>query len=165
MVAEWPARSAQRIGITRIAHSQIHSVAEESKNEDRKGGTGHNVVLAVVLVFPILKVAWTVGGGDNAWDDLVALEPKNWLDVLMGMVRNSAVLAFVVAVVVSPKSGLEPGPERGRQRRRLRESRRPRGPRTLVAPLGLSPQRREPRQRWHRLGATDFAGTDLSRWP
>ncbi|NUP49266.1 MAG: hypothetical protein HOW97_18460 [Catenulispora sp.] len=89
------------MGSARIAHGQIHSVADESKNEDRKGGTGHNVVLAVVLVFPILKVAWTVGGGDNAWDVLVALEPKNWLDVLMGMVRNSAVLAFVLAVVVS----------------------------------------------------------------
>lgn len=59
------------------------------------------MVLAVVLVFPILKVAWTVGGGDQAWDVLVALEPKNWLDVLMGMVRNSAALAFVLAVVVS----------------------------------------------------------------
>ncbi|WP_194916842.1 hypothetical protein [Catenulispora rubra] len=33
----------------------------------------------------ILKVAWTVGGGDAAWDVLVALEPKNWLDVLTRM--------------------------------------------------------------------------------
>ncbi|GAA1953223.1 hypothetical protein [Catenulispora subtropica] len=73
----------------------------DQKTEDRKGGPGHTVVLAVVLVFPILKVAWTVGGGDAAWDVLVALEPKNWVDVLMGMVRNSVILAFVLAVVVS----------------------------------------------------------------
>ncbi|GAA2042369.1 hypothetical protein GCM10009839_51390 [Catenulispora yoronensis] len=74
------------------------------KNEDRKGGPGHTVVLAVLLVFPILKVAWTVGGGDAAWGVLVALQPANWLDVLMGMIRGSAVLAFVLAVVVSRMS-------------------------------------------------------------
>ncbi len=73
----------------------------EDKSEDKRGGPGHNVVLAVVLVFPILKVAWTVGGGDAAWDVLVALEPRNWLDVLMGMVRNSVLLAFILAVVTS----------------------------------------------------------------
>lgn len=78
----------------------MRSVAE-SKSDDKWGGPGHTVVLAVVLVFPILKVAWTVGGGDAAWDVLVALEPKNWLDVLMGMVRNSAVLAFILALVTS----------------------------------------------------------------
>ncbi|MEY9863426.1 hypothetical protein ABH935_009076 [Catenulispora sp. GAS73] len=92
-------------------------VVDAAKNDDRRGGPGHTVVLAVVLVFPILKVAWTVGGGDAAWDVLVALEPKNWLDVLMGMVRNSAVLAFVLALVTSrmtflamaARGGLPPG--------------------------------------------------------
>jgi hypothetical protein len=74
---------------------------DTAKSEDRRGGAGHTVVLAVVLVFPILKVAWTVGGGDAAWDVLVALEPRNWLDVLMGMVRNSAVLALILALVTS----------------------------------------------------------------
>jgi hypothetical protein len=76
-------------------------VAESAKNDDKWGGPGHTVVLAVILVFPILKVAWTVGGGDAAWDVLVALEPKNWLDVLLGMVRSSAVLAFILALVTS----------------------------------------------------------------
>jgi hypothetical protein len=79
----------------------MRCVAEESKHDDAWGGPGHTVVLAVLLVYPVLKVAWTVGGGTAAWDVLVALKPRNWVDVLMGMVRGSAVLAFVLAVVAS----------------------------------------------------------------
>ena len=101
----------------------MKSVVEKAKNEDSWGGPGHTVVLAVVLVFPILKVAWTVGGGNAAWDVLVALEPKNWLDVLMGMVRSSAVLAMILALVTARMTFLamaaRGGLPRGTDRRTL----------------------------------------------
>ncbi|MGW0735610.1 hypothetical protein [Streptomyces sp. NPDC002851] len=71
------------------------------KAEDLKGGPGHMVLLSVIFVVPVLKLAWTLGGGSQAREALIAMEPANWPDILIGMLLNEAALAAVLAVVVS----------------------------------------------------------------
>ncbi|WP_415952693.1 hypothetical protein [Streptomyces sp. KLOTTS4A1] len=68
---------------------------------DRKGGPGHTVLLAMALAVPVVKVAYTVGGGSVLYQVLVALEPANWPDILIGMVLTDPPLGSVLAVVVS----------------------------------------------------------------
>ncbi|NGO73949.1 hypothetical protein G5C65_37665 [Streptomyces sp. SB3404] len=68
---------------------------------DRRGGPGHSVLLAVLLALPAIKVAWTVGGGRAAWEVFVVLQPANWVDIPIGMLLSSPLLAAVLAVVVS----------------------------------------------------------------
>ncbi|MEU6676563.1 hypothetical protein [Streptomyces sp. NPDC046925] len=63
--------------------------------------SGHVMLLAVVLTVPVLKLAWTLGGGNAARDALIAMGPGNWPDVLIGMFLNEPLLATVLAVVVS----------------------------------------------------------------
>ncbi|GAA2092544.1 hypothetical protein GCM10009801_59110 [Streptomyces albiaxialis] len=69
--------------------------------EDRHGGPGHTVVLAVALALPAVKVAWTVGGGHSAWEVFLVLQPSNWIDIPIGMMLTNPLLAAVFAVVVS----------------------------------------------------------------
>ncbi|MFG3259907.1 hypothetical protein [Streptomyces sp. NPDC048172] len=69
--------------------------------EDRHGGPGHTVVLAVALALPAVKVAWTVGGGHSAWEVLLVLQPSNWIDIPIGMMLTNPLLAAVFAVVLS----------------------------------------------------------------
>ncbi|MFG3530963.1 hypothetical protein ACGF8B_30130 [Streptomyces sp. NPDC047917] len=76
-------------------------MSDNEKAEDLKGGPGHIILLAVVFAVPVLKLAWTLGGGGEASEALVAMEPSNWPDVLIGMLLNTALLASVLAVVVS----------------------------------------------------------------
>lgn len=76
-------------------------MSDNEKSEDLKGGPGHIILLAVVFAVPVLKLAWTLGGGGEASEALVAMEPSNWPDVLIGMLLNTALLASVLAVVVS----------------------------------------------------------------
>lgn len=76
-------------------------MSNKEKSEDLKGGPGHMILLAVVFAVPVLKPAWTLGGGIEASEALVAMEPSNWPDVLIGMLLNTALLASVLAVVVS----------------------------------------------------------------
>ncbi|MFI6638734.1 hypothetical protein [Streptomyces sp. NPDC050504] len=68
---------------------------------DSKGGPGHTLLMAVVLAVPCVKVAYTVGGGANARDVFVGMEPSNWPDVLLGMVLTEPALGCVLGVVVS----------------------------------------------------------------
>ncbi|NED13872.1 hypothetical protein [Streptomyces sp. SID9124] len=75
--------------------------AADARSADRKGGPGHTVLLAVAFAVPVTKVAYTVGGGAAARDVFVGMEPANWPDVLIGMVLTDALLASVLAVVVS----------------------------------------------------------------
>ncbi|MFC5915311.1 hypothetical protein [Streptomyces pulveraceus] len=79
-------------------------MSDKERPEDLKGGPGHIVLLAVVFAVPVLKLAWTLGGGGEASEALVAMEPSNWPDVLIGMLLNNALLASVLAVVVSRTS-------------------------------------------------------------
>ncbi|MEE1744781.1 MULTISPECIES: hypothetical protein [unclassified Streptomyces] len=79
-------------------------MSDKERSEDLKGGPGHIVLLAVVFAVPVLKLAWTLGGGGEASEALVAMEPSNWPDVLIGMLLNNALLASVLAVVVSRTS-------------------------------------------------------------
>ncbi|EYT82064.1 hypothetical protein CF54_15750 [Streptomyces sp. Tu 6176] len=72
-----------------------------ARSVDRKGGPGHTVLLALLLAIPVVKVAYTVGGGGAARDVFVGMEPANWPDVLIGMVLTDPLLACVLAVVVS----------------------------------------------------------------
>ncbi|MFF1649257.1 hypothetical protein [Streptomyces sp. NPDC058240] len=53
---------------------------------------------------PTARSAWTLGGGGEASEALVAMEPSNWPDVLIGMLLNNALLASVLAVVVTRTS-------------------------------------------------------------
>ncbi|WP_228988741.1 hypothetical protein [Streptomyces sp. DH8] len=73
----------------------------EARSADSKGGPGHTVLVAVAFAVPVTKVAYTVGGGAAARDVFVGMEPANWPDVLIGMVLTDALLASVLAVVVS----------------------------------------------------------------
>ncbi|MFJ9694449.1 hypothetical protein [Kitasatospora sp. NPDC101183] len=59
----------------------------------------HLMTSAVVFTIPVLKLAWTLGGGDAARDALLAMGPANWLDVVIGMFFAEPVLAFVLAAV------------------------------------------------------------------
>ncbi|MFF0745945.1 hypothetical protein ACFYVL_36690 [Streptomyces sp. NPDC004111] len=72
--------------------------------QDRRGGPGHLVLLAVVFTVPVLKLAWTLGGSGAAGDALVAMEPGNWPDVLIGMLLSDPLLAAVLAVTASRTS-------------------------------------------------------------
>ncbi|MET9676215.1 hypothetical protein ABZY68_24450 [Streptomyces sp. NPDC006482] len=74
---------------------------QQAAEADRKGGPGHTVLVALALAVPITKVAYTVGGGDAVRDVLVGMEPRNWPDVLLGMVITDPLLGSVLAVVIS----------------------------------------------------------------
>ncbi|MCX4850171.1 hypothetical protein [Streptomyces sp. NBC_00893] len=41
-------------------------MSDNEKPEDLKGGPGHIILLAVVFAVPVLKPAWTLGGGGEA---------------------------------------------------------------------------------------------------
>ncbi|MGW1840248.1 hypothetical protein [Streptomyces sp. NPDC002067] len=75
--------------------------AEQAGTLDRKGGPGHTVLMALAFAVPVVKVAYTVGGGDAVREVLVGMEPANWPDVLIGMVLTDPLLASVLGVVVS----------------------------------------------------------------
>ncbi|MFF3959366.1 hypothetical protein ACFYY1_40200 [Streptomyces sp. NPDC001890] len=47
-------------------------MSTNEKAEDLKGGPGHMILLAVVFAVPVLKPAWTLGGGGEASEALVA---------------------------------------------------------------------------------------------
>ncbi|MFI5772173.1 hypothetical protein ACIA74_27340 [Streptomyces sp. NPDC051658] len=38
-------------------------MSDKEKSEDLKGGPGRIVLLAVFFAVPVLKLAWTLGGG------------------------------------------------------------------------------------------------------
>ncbi|MCF2533126.1 hypothetical protein [Yinghuangia soli] len=81
------------------AHA-AHREAEE-RTADRHGGPGHYVLLVLLIALPMVKLAWTVGGGTETRDVITAMGPANWPDVLVGMVLGDALLAALVAVVGS----------------------------------------------------------------
>ncbi|MCH0539772.1 hypothetical protein I3F58_09390 [Streptomyces sp. MUM 203J] len=72
-----------------------------ARAEDERGGPDHTVILAVALAVPAVKLAYTVGGHEAAWEVLIVMEPTNWPDILIGMVLASPALAAVLAVVSS----------------------------------------------------------------
>ncbi len=75
--------------------------AEQAGALDRKGGPGHTVLMALALAVPVVKVAYTVGGGDAVREVLVGMEPANWPDVWIGMLLTDPLLASVLGVVLS----------------------------------------------------------------
>lgn len=77
------------------------AASREARAEDVRGGPGHTVILAVALAVPAVKLAYTVGGQEAAWEVLIVMEPANWPDILIGMVLASPALAAVLAVVSS----------------------------------------------------------------
>ncbi|MFD4655720.1 hypothetical protein ACFWP2_08770 [Kitasatospora sp. NPDC058444] len=66
-----------------------------------KVSAAHVMAPAVVFAVPVLKLAWTLGGGDAARDALLAMGPANWVDVVIGMFFAEPVLAVVLATVLS----------------------------------------------------------------
>ncbi|MFI2609279.1 hypothetical protein [Kitasatospora sp. NPDC018619] len=61
----------------------------------------HVMAPAVVFAIPVLKLAWTLGGGDAARDALLAMGPANWVDVVIGMFFAEPVMAVVLAAVLA----------------------------------------------------------------
>lgn len=82
-------------------HQEQQKERRPLKTEDRKGRPGYGVLLSVVFLVPVLKLAWTLGGGGQAGSALLAMEPANWPDVLIGILLNDALLAALTAVVTS----------------------------------------------------------------
>ncbi|MFE0101342.1 hypothetical protein [Streptomyces sp. NPDC059009] len=76
-------------------------MSEAKAPEYSRESSGHLVLVAVVLTVPVLKLAWTLGGGNAARDALTAMGPGNWADVVIGMFLNEPLLATVLTVVVS----------------------------------------------------------------
>ncbi|RKE23275.1 hypothetical protein [Streptomyces sp. TLI_171] len=68
---------------------------------DRKGGPGHTVLLALLAAVPLVKIAWTVGGGSHAREVVTTMGVPNLGEVLVGMVTTRPLLGSVVAVVTS----------------------------------------------------------------
>ncbi|MGA5821648.1 hypothetical protein ACPC54_27730 [Kitasatospora sp. NPDC094028] len=64
-----------------------------------RAGAEHVMAPAVLFAIPVLKLAWTLGGGDAARDALSAMGPANWVDVVIGMFLAEPVLAAVLAAV------------------------------------------------------------------
>ncbi|RMI33461.1 hypothetical protein EBN03_10005 [Nocardia stercoris] len=57
------------------------------------------ILLAVLLTVPVLKLSWTLGGGDAANDALGAMGVPDWLNIVAGIFLTNALLATVLAVV------------------------------------------------------------------
>ncbi|MGW2177482.1 hypothetical protein ACWCXX_05160 [Streptomyces sp. NPDC001732] len=76
-------------------------MSNSEESEDLHGGPGPLVLLAVVFAVPVLKLAWTLGGGGAASEALVAMEPANRPNVLIGVFLGNALLTTVLSVVVS----------------------------------------------------------------
>nr|WP_202524382.1 hypothetical protein [Kitasatospora sp. SID7827] len=68
---------------------------------DRKGGPGHTVLLALLAAVPVVKVAWTVGGGSHTREVVSTMGVPNLGEVLVGMVTTRPLLGCLVAVVTS----------------------------------------------------------------
>ncbi|MFE7469459.1 hypothetical protein ACFU6R_35900 [Streptomyces sp. NPDC057499] len=79
-------------------------MSNKERSVDLKGGPGHIVLPAVVFAVPVLKLTWPLGGGGAASEALVAMEPANWPDVLIGMLLDDALLASALAVAMSRMS-------------------------------------------------------------
>ncbi|KDN80714.1 hypothetical protein [Kitasatospora cheerisanensis] len=75
---------------------------QEQRTElDRRGGPGHTVLLALVVAVPLVKIAWTVGGGSHTREVVSAMGARNLGEVLVGMVTTRPLLGSLVAVVTS----------------------------------------------------------------
>ncbi|MFJ5231281.1 hypothetical protein ACIQBJ_15455 [Kitasatospora sp. NPDC088391] len=68
---------------------------------DRKGGPGHTVLLALVAAVPLVKIAWTVGGGSHTREVVTTLGVPDLGEVLVGMVTTTPLLGCLAAVVTS----------------------------------------------------------------
>lgn len=59
------------------------------------------MLMAALLAVPVLKLSWTLGGGDAAQDALDTMGPKNWLDVMSGMFLLEPLLSTVLGVAAA----------------------------------------------------------------
>ncbi|MFE1317311.1 hypothetical protein [Kitasatospora phosalacinea] len=75
--------------------------AEGRTELDRKGGPGHTVLLALLAAVPLVKIAWTVGGGSHTREVVTTMGVPNLGEVLVGMVTTRPLLGSLVAVVTS----------------------------------------------------------------
>ncbi|GAA2119794.1 hypothetical protein GCM10009759_68120 [Kitasatospora saccharophila] len=75
--------------------------ADGRTESDRKGGPGHTVLLALLAAVPLVKVAWTVGGGAHTREVVSTMGVPNLGEVLVGMVTTRPLLGSLVAVVTS----------------------------------------------------------------
>ncbi|MCH0559017.1 MULTISPECIES: hypothetical protein [Streptomyces] len=61
---------------------------------------GRAILVIVLLAFPMLKVAWTLGGSAEANEVFLTMGVGSWPDALTGLLLTDALLASMVAVVV-----------------------------------------------------------------
>ncbi|MBN0046385.1 hypothetical protein JS756_20215 [Streptomyces actuosus] len=93
----------------------------ERRDEERERQASRTVLGAVVLAFPVLKVAWTLGSSSAAGEVFLTAGVRSWSDALSGMVLTDALLASVLAIVVCrlvpfrlPRAPAAGGPATGR---------------------------------------------------
>ncbi|MCH0564933.1 hypothetical protein [Streptomyces sp. MUM 2J] len=72
----------------------------KSRDDERERQANRTVLGAVVLAFPVLKVAWTLGSSSAASEVFLTAGIRSWSDALSGMVLTDALLASVLAIVV-----------------------------------------------------------------
>lgn len=79
-------------------------MAESTAVEDSRRSAARIVVAALVLAVPVVKLAWTLGGGSAAREALYAMGPSNIMEVAIDLFLAEPLLAASLAVVVSHMS-------------------------------------------------------------
>ncbi|MBW1598387.1 hypothetical protein [Streptomyces sp. JJ38] len=78
-----------------------HGTPRSAGHNGHRVSSAHIVLMSLVVVVPIVKVAYTIGGGDAVREAFTGMELGNWTDVLIGMVLTDPLLASGLAVVLS----------------------------------------------------------------
>ncbi|WP_306366637.1 hypothetical protein [Nocardiopsis sp. CC223A] len=79
-------------------------MVENTDVEDSRRSAARIVVAALVLAVPVVKLAWTLGGGPAAREALYAMGPSNIMEVVIDLFLAEPLLAASLAVVVSHMS-------------------------------------------------------------
>lgn len=79
-------------------------MAENTAVEDSRRSAVRIMVTALVLAVPVVKLAWTLGGGPAAREALYAMGPSNIMEVAIDLFLAEPLLAATLAVVVSHMS-------------------------------------------------------------
>ncbi|MEU8758695.1 hypothetical protein [Streptomyces sp. NPDC048659] len=82
-------------------------------SEGERSGAERAMLTAALCAVPVLKLSWTLGGGEAAREALDTMGPKNWLDIMSGMFLFEPLLSTVLGVTAARAFYLYLG-ERGR---------------------------------------------------
>ncbi|MEU6979748.1 hypothetical protein [Streptomyces sp. NPDC046371] len=70
-------------------------------SEGERSGVERMMLVAALFAVPVLKLSWTLGGGEAAREALDTMGPKNWLDVMSGMFLFEPLLSTVLGVAAA----------------------------------------------------------------